>query len=85
MLKSVYQKDLVYNNLYSIIIYINNVHLNGTGTTLNPQLLKASIVLVSEASHTTLSCEDDDVYLDKLQMRGVKESILYMRNVDYIQ
>jgi hypothetical protein len=27
--------------------------------------------------------DDDDVYLDKLQTRGVKKSILYMRNVDY--
>jgi hypothetical protein len=26
--------------------------------------------------------DDDDVYLDKLQTRGVKKSILYMWNVD---
>jgi hypothetical protein len=29
--------------------------------------------------------DDDDVYLDKLQARGVKKSILYMWNVDYSQ
>jgi hypothetical protein len=29
--------------------------------------------------------DDDDVYLDKLQTRGVKKSILYMWNVDYSQ
>jgi hypothetical protein len=26
--------------------------------------------------------DDDDVYLDKLQTRGVKKSILYMWNVE---
>jgi hypothetical protein len=26
--------------------------------------------------------DDDDVYLDKLQTKGVKKSILYMYNVD---
>jgi hypothetical protein len=31
------------------------------------------------------SDDDDDVYLDKLQTRGVKKSILYMCNVDYSQ
>jgi hypothetical protein len=30
-------------------------------------------------------CDDDDVYLDKLQTRDVKTSILYMWNVDYSQ
>jgi hypothetical protein len=29
--------------------------------------------------------DDDDVYLDKSQTRGVKKSILYMSNVDYSQ
>jgi hypothetical protein len=29
--------------------------------------------------------DDDDVYLDKLQTRGVKKSVLYMWNVDYSQ
>jgi hypothetical protein len=29
--------------------------------------------------------DDDDVYLDKLQTRGVKKSILYMWNIDYYQ
>jgi hypothetical protein len=28
---------------------------------------------------------DDDVYLDILQRKGVKKSILYMWNVDYSQ
>jgi hypothetical protein len=28
------------------------------------------------------SDDDDDIYLDKLQTKGVKKSILYMRNVD---
>jgi hypothetical protein len=26
--------------------------------------------------------DDDDVYLNKLQTKGVKKSILYMKNVD---
>jgi hypothetical protein len=29
--------------------------------------------------------DDDDDYLDKLQTRGFKKSILYMWNVDYSQ
>jgi hypothetical protein len=29
--------------------------------------------------------DDDDVYLDKLQTRGVKRSILYTWNIDYSQ
>jgi hypothetical protein len=29
--------------------------------------------------------DDDDVYLDKLQTRVAKKSILYMSNVDYSQ
>ena len=32
---------------------------NGTGIGLNPQFRKASIVVVSEASHTTLSYRND--------------------------
>jgi hypothetical protein len=29
--------------------------------------------------------DDDDVYLDKLQTRGVEKSTLYIWNVDYSQ
>jgi hypothetical protein len=56
-------------------------------------LITSAIILSPSPSHflfelppqPSKSSDDDDVYLDKLQTRGVEKSILYMRNVDYSQ
>jgi hypothetical protein len=45
-------------------------------------ILPADTVLALEIEKLN---DDDDVYLDKLQTRGVKKSIVYMWNVDYSQ
>jgi hypothetical protein len=41
-------------------------------------------MLWSVSSERSL-CDDDDVYLDKSQTKGVRKSILYMWNADYSQ
>jgi hypothetical protein len=57
---------------------------------ITPYLLCFSFAVIKEwlsypILKETLCNDNDDVYLDKLQTRGVKKSILYLRNVDYIQ
>jgi hypothetical protein len=73
-------------NIYIILAFIQNafnvykkIHLN-IHTCLYTYLIQT--YSDNDLIHFCHDDDDDDVYLNKLQTKGVKKSILYMYNVD---